>query len=151
MRILAAVALLASLVLPAPAQAGSRSGLVGALRVLHSWDARRAEAWAGSDVVALRSLYVGGSAAGRADVRLLRAYTARGCVVRRLVTQVFALDVLHGDRRTLRLRVFDRVAGGEVVCAGDAEALSSTPPVVRVVELRQTSGRWRVESVSGSG
>ena len=36
-------------------------------------------------------------------------------VVRRIVTQVFAVQVLRSDASTLRLRVFDRVAGGEVV------------------------------------
>ncbi len=116
--------------------------------MLHAWDARRAAAWAASDTSALRSLYVRGSAAGRADVRLLRAYESHGSVVRRLVTQLFAVAVLHHDRGTLRLRVLDRVAGGEVLRDGHATALPSTPPETRILVLRQVSGRWRVESVS---
>ena len=76
-----------------------RADLVDALEVLHAWDTRRARAWAEADADALRALYVRGSAAGRADVRLLRAYAARGLVVRRLVTQVFAVRVLRSDAR----------------------------------------------------
>ena len=75
----------------------TRSELVDALEVLHEWDVRRARAWARADLDALRALYVRGSGAGRADVRLLRAYRARGLVVRRLVTQVFAVRVLRSD------------------------------------------------------
>jgi hypothetical protein len=151
MRILAVVPLMVALAGPAPAAAAPRADLASALEVLHSWDARRADAWAATDVVALRSLYVRGSGAGRADVRLLRAYEARGFVVRRLVTQVFAVGVLHRDRATMRLRVFDRVAGGEVVRDGHAGPLASTPPATRTVELRRVTGDWRVEAVSGSG
>jgi hypothetical protein len=113
MRILAVVPLMVALAVPAAA--APRADLAGALEVLHSWDARRAEAWAATDVVALRSLYVRGSGAGRADVRLLRAYEARGFVVRRLVTQIFAVSVLHRDLAWLRLGVFVGVAGGVVV------------------------------------
>ena len=149
MRILAVLPLLVSLVLPAPAGAAPRADLVRALEVLHAWDARRAQAWADSDAAALGSLYVRGSGAGRADVRLLRAYEAHGFVVRRLVTQVFAVRVLHQDSIGLRLRVLDRVAGGEVRRDGHSQPLSSTPPVARILELRRVSGRWLAESVSG--
>lgn len=147
MRILVVVPLLVGLALPVPAAATPRADLVGALEVLHAWDASRAEAWADSDAVALGSLYVRGSDAGLADVRLLRSYEARGDVVRRLVTQVFAVTVLHHDRSTLRLRVFDRVAGGEVVHEGRTKVLSSTSPAVRTVAFRSVSGVWRVEAV----
>lgn len=148
MRILVVVPLLVALVLPAPAAATPRADVGHALEVLHAWDARRAAAWAGSDVDALRSLYVSGSGAGRVDARLLRSYQARGFVVRRLVTQVFAVRVLHRDPKSLRLRVFDRVAGGRLIGDGRARPLPSTPPAVRTLELRLVSGRWRVESVS---
>ncbi len=87
-----------------------------ASRVLHAWDARREAAWAASDpAMRCAALYVPGSAAATADVRLLRAYGERRLVVRRIVTQVFALRVLHLDRRVLRLWVVDRVAGGVVL------------------------------------
>lgn len=151
MRILAVVPLLVALLLPVPAEAGARTDLVAALEVLHAWDARRAEAWARDDVTALGSLYVRGSRAGAADVGLLRAYEARGAVVRRLVTQVFAVQVLGRDASTLRLRVLDRVAGGEVVQHGHTTALSSSLPVARTIDLRRVARVWRVEAVSGSG
>jgi hypothetical protein len=147
-RILAVVPLLVALLVPAPAASVPRSDVADALAVLHAWDTRRARAWAASDGEALRSLYVRGSGAGRRDVRLLRAYEARGSVVRRLVTQVFAVTVLRRGSTTIRLRVFDRVAGGEVVRDGHVRALSSTPPVVRTLQLRRVSGRWLVESVA---
>ena len=115
--------------------------------MLHAWDARRADAWAHGDAGALRSLYVRVRRPGRADVRLLRAYGARGFVVRRLVTQVFAVSVLQRDPATMRLRVFDRVAGGEVVHDGTAWALSSTRRPASRVDRR--SGCWRVGQRSG--
>lgn len=130
-------------------EAPRRADLVEALEVLHEWDARRARAWAAVDAAALRSLYVPGSGAGRADLRLLRAYADRGVVVRRIVTQVFAVQVLRSDAPVMRLRVFDRVAGGEVMHAGHEEALGSSRPAIRAVELRPGPVGWRVASVSG--
>jgi hypothetical protein len=161
MRILATLGLL--LVLswggpPGPAEGratstagGDRAEVVAGLEALHAWDVRREQAWAATDAAALRSLYVPGSGAGRADLRLLRAYAAHGLVVRRIVTQVFAVRVLHRGRSVMRLRVFDRVAGGEVVQDGRPHALRSSPPVSRDVELRLGTDGWRVASVTGSG
>jgi hypothetical protein len=134
---------------PAP-----RAALTDALEVLHAWDARRARAWAEADPDALGALYVRGSEAGRADVRLLRSYEQRGVVVRRLVTQVFAVRVQGRDATTLRLSVFDRVAGGEMVHAGQTTELRSSRPVTRTITFRHVSGSWRVSGVcgvSGSG
>lgn len=130
---------------------GDRADVVQGLAVLHAWDVRRQQAWAAVDAAALRSLYVPGSGAGRADLRLLRAYAARGLVVRRIVTQVFAVRVLQRTSSVMRLRVFDRVAGGEVVEDGRAVALRSSRPVTRDIELRLGPDGWRVASVSGSG
>jgi hypothetical protein len=59
--------------------------------------------------------------------------------------------VLHQDSTSLGLRVFDRVAGGEVLHDGRGQPLSSTRPASRTLELRVVSGRWVVESVSDSG
>lgn len=129
----------------------TRAKVVQGLEVLHAWDVRRAQAWAAVDAATLRSLYVPGSGAGRADLRLLRAYAARGLVVRRIVTQVFAARVLRRGGTAMRLRVVDRVAGGEVVVDGDSIALRSSPPVGRDIELRLGPDGWRVASVSGSG
>ena len=161
MRILAVLPLLVSLFAPAAhpaAQAASaapspttRSQLVEALDVLHEWDVRRARAWARTDLDALGALYVRGSGAGEADVRLLRAYRAHGLVVRRLVTQVFAVRVLRSDGTALRVRVFDRVAGGEVLDQGGVKPLRSSPPATRTITFRRDAGTWRVAEVSDSG
>ncbi len=128
-----------------------RQVLADALEVLHAWDARRARAWADVDPDALRALYVHGSVAGRADVRLLHAYEQRGVVVRRLVTQVFAARLQRRDAGTLRLSVFDRVAGGVVIHEGQTTALRSSRPVTRTITFRALDGSWRVSGVSGSG
>jgi hypothetical protein len=177
MRFLAALPLLVSCTPAAPSDAqpdaqpdaqsartsivATRTDLVEALEVLHSWDAQRARAWARADPDALRALYARGSAAGRADVQLLRAYRARGLVVRRLVTQVFAVRVLRSNDSSLRLRVFDRVAGGEVLDHGDPEQgnpeqgsaapLRSSRPVTRTIVFRLDGATWRVGEISGSG
>lgn len=154
MRLLPLLAVLAVLAVPPAAADGAapRSpDLRRALTVLHGWDEQRAAAWAGVDETALEALYVPGSAAARADVRLLRSYAARGVVVRRLVTQVFGVRVLavSGDR--ISLRVLDRVAGGVAVDHGRALPLASSPPAVRRIDLVLHEGSWRVRAVSGSG
>ena len=129
----------------------TRTDLVNALEVLHDWDAQRERAWAQADPRALRRLYVPGSAAGRADIRLLRAYRSHGLVVQRLVTQVFAVRVLRDDASSLRLRVFDRVAGGEVLEHGEVVPLRSSRPVTRTITFSRDAGTWRVSGISGSG
>lgn len=152
MRFLVLLPLLLSWAVPSAAAVPSpgvdqRADLVVGLEVLREWDARRARAWAVGDELALRSLYVRGSAAGEADVGLLRSYAERRVVVRRLVTQVFAVRVLRRDATTVRLQVFDRVAGGEVVRRGRPARLRSGPPATRDVELRLVGRSWRVATV----
>jgi hypothetical protein len=128
-----------------------RAELRRALTVLHAWDSSRAAAWAGSDARALLALYARGSSAGPADVRLLGSYTARGFVVRRLVTQVFGARLLLGTPDRLVLRVLDRVAGGEVETPDGEVPLPSTRPAVRRLVLEREVGGWRVASVTGWG
>jgi hypothetical protein len=168
--LLVALFALGSLLSP-PQPAEDRDDLVAASTILHAWDGRRESAWAASDAGALRSLYVRGSSAGAADVRLLRAYGARRLVVRRIVTQVFTLRVLHRDSMHLTLRVVDRVAGGVVATLGSlrkdevlsrraldttrprdtTRPLGTTRPVVRVVVLRRVGRDWKVAEVSARG
>lgn len=121
--------------------------LLTASSVLHSWDARREAAWASSDPAALRALYAAASSAARSDVRLLRDYTRRGLVVRRIETQVLALDVLHADDRHLRVRIVDRVAGGDI----SGRPLGTTRPKTRVVVFRRAGADWQVVSVTERG
>jgi hypothetical protein len=130
---------------------GGREELRHALAVLHDWDDRRARAWAESDVSALRSFYVSHSTAARSDVRLLRSYTARGFVVRRIVTQVFGVRVLRSTPDRLVIRVLDRVAGGQVDQGDRLLALPSSRPAVRRIVLARERGAWRVAAVTGWG
>lgn len=120
--------------------------------VLRDWDRARAAAYAHGDVAALRRLYLGRSAAGRADARLLRRYLARGLRVEGMRTQLLELCVLdHGPRR-LRLRVVERLVGAEAVHrrTGLRQPLPHAAADERVVELRRTpDGAWRVAGVSG--
>jgi hypothetical protein len=147
--VLAALVTVGSL-LSAPQPVESRD-LLAASTVLHAWDARRESAWAASDTGALGSLYVRGSSTGAADVRLLRAYGARGLVVRRIVTQVFAVRVLHRGSTRMSLRVVDRVAGGLVRDGRQTRPLGTTRPVVRVIVLRRVAREWKVAEVSAKG
>lgn len=128
-----------------------RPALVEALGVLRSWDEQRERAWAAADERALVALYAPGSLAGRADRAMLRDYRARGLVVRRMHTQVLALEVLTRTPDRMRLRVLDRVAGGAVRRNGRLLSLAPTKPTAHTLELRRYDDRWVVLSVSGTG
>lgn len=119
--------------------------------VLRAWDRSRAGAFASGDVPALRRLYVEGSAAGVADVALLRAYLRRGVRVEGMGMQLLAVDVLSSGPRRLRLRVTDRVTGAVAVGNGLRTQLPADRASTRVVVLRREPGRarWRMVSVSG--
>jgi hypothetical protein len=116
--------------------------------VLHAWDERRAAAWAAGDVAGLRSLYTSGSAAGRADAAMLRAWRARDLRVEGLVVQLLSVRVLASADGRLRLLVTDRVADGTAVGAGVREELPNDRATTRVVVFRVVAGEWRVASVS---
>ena len=120
--------------------------------MLHAWDARRADAWAAGSPARLRALYVSGSAAGEADVRLLRRYRARGLRVTGMRTQVLALHVLEQRPHRRRVEVSDRLAGAVVVGAGRRTTLPRDAASTRVVTLvRAPGGRWRVAAVTPRG
>ncbi|MBA2953174.1 hypothetical protein GON03_02545 [Nocardioides sp. MAH-18] len=110
---------------------------VSAAAVLHDWDDRRAAAWAAVDAAALRSLYVPGSAAGRADVRLLRQWGARGSRVREMQMQLRCVAVLPARHGRLVLVVTDRVVG----------AGADRPSTWRLA-LRRVGEEWRMAQVS---
>ncbi|NYE38675.1 hypothetical protein F4692_003825 [Nocardioides cavernae] len=120
--------------------------------VLAAWDARRARAWAEADVRGLARLYVEGSRAGRADVRLLRHYRERGLRVEGLTTQVLALEVVERGPRRLELVVTDRVVGGEAVGGATAVALPGDRASTReVVLVRGAGGAWQVVEAREAG
>jgi hypothetical protein len=126
----------------------------GALAVLAEWDARRATAWASGDLRALGRLYVDGSAAGAADVELLRRYVARGLVVRGLRMQVLRARVLTSRPRLLEVEVTDRVAAAVAARPGTrptragSRRLPSDAATTRRLVLRRVGGLWLMEQVS---
>src|SRR3954453_19232105 len=82
---------------------------VDAPAFLHSWDGRRAAAWAAADPAALRRLYVQGSPAGRADVAMLRAWRDRGLHVEGLRMQLLGVRVQRRSSPRMVLEVIDRL------------------------------------------
>jgi hypothetical protein len=134
-----------------PARAPTPPAAFPASDVLRAWDAARADAFADGDVAVLRSLYVDGSAAGTSDAALLRAYLRRGLRVEEMRMQLLAVEVLREERRLLRLRVTDRLAGAVAVGEGTRVPLPRDAASTRVVELRRAPGEpWRVATVRES-
>ncbi len=123
---------------PASRQAADLPVERPAVELLRGWDEQRAAAWAAGSPRLLRDLYVADSAAGRSDVRLLRAYVARGYRVDGLRTQLLALRVLERRADRVRLDVTDRLAAAVAV-----------GPRGRVVLPRDRAGRHRVTLVRG--
>lgn len=115
--------------------------------VLRDWDRRRAAAWASGDAGALAALYVPGASAGRADVAMLTAWTARGLAVDELTTQLLAVQVRARGRSRWVLRVRDRVTGAVAAGAGRAQPLPGGTTSERDVVLRMVGGDWLVASV----
>ena len=134
---------------PGVASAGGTVRPPRAARILRDWDQRRAQAYARADLAALRRLYVAGSSAGTADVRLLRDYRRRGLRVTGLRTQLLAVDVLARGAGRLRVEVTDRVHGGVVVGRRSRVPLPRDAATTRVVSLRRSSPgpAWRVAAV----
>jgi hypothetical protein len=117
------------------------------VELLHAWDARRARAWSRGDPRLLRALYTPGSVAGRRDRAMLRAWAARGLVVRQLRTQLLSVRELARSRSSWTLAVTDRLVGGEAVGAGVRRALPQDRATTRTVRLRRWAGAWRVAAV----
>jgi len=120
-----------------------------AVDVLRAWDERRADAYADGDVAALRSLYVEGSTAGRADARVLRGYLRRGLVVRGMRMQLLDVQVLRRGADRLRVRVTDRLVGAVAVGDGVRRRLPHDRASAQEIVLRRTvTGLWQVASVN---
>ncbi|MCW2757699.1 MAG: hypothetical protein JWO46_1445 [Nocardioidaceae bacterium] len=130
---------------PAPSARPADSVAVAALR---EWDRRRARAWADGDPAALRALYVTGSSAGSADVRLLRRWASHGVRVQGLTEQVLSARVLELRPRRIRLVVTERLAAGSAGRPGTTGVrLPRGTTSTRDVVLRRTTGEWQVVSV----
>jgi hypothetical protein len=116
--------------------------------VLRSWDRRRSAAYAAGSPSRLAALYLPGSQAGRADVRLLRAYRARRVRVVGMRTQVLSLSVLHRRHGRLEVAVTDRLAALRAVAGTGQVRLPRDGATRRVVTLVRIPGSpWRVASV----
>lgn len=115
--------------------------------VLHDWDDRRAAAWSAGDVAGLRTLYVPGSAAGHADVAMLRAWRERGLRVEGMRMQLLDLDVRRASDARLDLVVTDRLTGAVAVGPGVRLPLPRDGFTARRVVLVEREGEWRVAEV----
>lgn len=140
--------LLLSLVLPVLVAAPAAPPAIEAAAVLHAWDERRATAWADGDVTALRSLYVPGSATGRADVAMLRAWVARGLRVEGSSMQLLRVEVRRTDGSRLTLVVTDRLVGAVAVGPGVRRPLPRDRASTRRIVLVRRAGEWRVAQAS---
>lgn len=132
------------------AAAAGEPAPLAAAEVLRDWDRARSRAFADGDAAALRTLYVRGSAAGRADLEVLRAYVRRGLTVTGMEIQLLAVEVLHESSTRLRLRVADRLTGAVALARdGSATRLPDDSASTRVVELVRSgeAAGWRVASV----
>lgn len=143
---------------PTPATARTGVSQVAAdstpLRLLGGWDRARAAAYAEGSVADLRSLYTPGSAAGEADVRMLREYVDRGYRVVGIRMQILRMRVLEHDAGEWRLRVTDRLHRAVAVGHDDRLRLPRDRATTRVIRLVRARGDWKVASVrvvSGRG
>jgi hypothetical protein len=122
------------------------------VRVLHAWDEQRAAAYASGSVKRLRDLYVPGSSAGAADLRVLRGYRERGLRVTHMRTQVLSLAVLDRRPGWRLFGVTDRLVGAVAVRAGRRVALPKDRATShQMTMMRGADGRWRVSEVADPG
>ncbi|HVK30149.1 MAG TPA: hypothetical protein VM575_17555 [Nocardioides sp.] len=120
---------------------------VGSLAVLRDWDRARAAAWEAGDPAALRALYAPASAAGRADVAMLRRWSARGLRVEGMAMQVLAVELQLRTGRRLVLVVTDRLVGAVAVGPGGRRTdLPRDGASRRRLEFRRLGGDWLLAS-----
>lgn len=125
---------------------------VGSLAVLRDWDRARARAWAAGDVPALRRLYLPGSAAGAADVAMLRSWLRRGLRVTGMSMQVVAVELRRRSLRRIVLVVTDRLVGAVAGSgAGGVRELPRDAETTRRLDLRKVRGRWLLASAQEVG
>jgi hypothetical protein len=121
---------------------------VRAAALLRRWDDARAAAWSAGDHDGLALLYVAGSATGRRDAAMLRAWSRRGVRVEGLRTQVVRVRVVAHRPGRYDLEVVDRVVAGTVVGTGPSRPLPRDGPSTRRVVLVDAGGAWVVGEVS---
>lgn len=108
-------------------------------------DERRARIYATGRPRLLSTVYVAGSAALRDDRATLHAWSDRDLAVTGLRLVLLDLVVLHADRRLVRLRVVDRLAGATATLPqGPTISLPHDNATARVLTLRQVAGQWLI-------
>ncbi len=113
-------------------------------QVVHAWDERRSAAWAAADPAALARLYTPASAAGAADVAMLRAWQERGLRVVDLRMQLLSVETRRRTPHRLVVVVSDRVATAVAVGHGVRRALPRDEVSTRRLVLVRSAGEWRV-------
>lgn len=117
----------------------------GVVRLLRSWDRRRARAYARGDPGALKDLYAAGSRTGAADVAVLRGYVGRDLRVTGMRTQLLGADVVGRGPRRLAVLVTDVLTTAVATSANHRWALPRDRPTTRRVVLVLVAGEWRVD------
>jgi len=125
---------------------GAHDAEPAAIRDYRAWQRRREAAWAAGDPARLRALYVD-SRVARADVRLLRAWLARGVTGLELTHQLLAYEVLTEERDRIRVRVTQRLARAVAVSAGLDRTLPRDAAQTQEVVLRRVDEEWLVARV----
>lgn len=122
---------------------------VASLAVLRDWDRARSAAWARGDLVALRRIYLPGSAVGVRDVAMLRRWVDRGLRVRRMSMQVHSVQLRVRTERRIVLLVTDRLADAVAVpsAGGAPQALPRDGLTTRRLEFRLTRAGWALAAV----
>ena len=114
-------------------------------RVLTALDERRARAYTLARPRLLGDVYVAGSAVLRRDRATLLAWSARRVAVTDLHLDLLALEILHADRRLVRLRVVDRLTRATArLPQGRAVNLPRDEATARILGLRKLAGQWRI-------
>ena len=115
------------------------------VRLLAAWDSARAAAYHRGSVTDLQALYRPGSAAGAADVTLLRGYLARGLRVEGMRMQLLAVEAVQARPGRVAARVTDRLSGSAVVAGERRVALPRDRATSRrVVLVRSGDSAWVV-------
>lgn len=120
--------------------------------VLDRLDAARARALSQGDEALLAAAYAPGSSGLAADRRLVRTLASQGLTAHHVRHGVRQVQVLRASGEDARLRVVD-VLGAYDVRDDGGRVVSRSPPrgeEAHVVELRRTSGGWRLVEIRKS-
>ena len=130
---------------PSPARSTFAGAESDTVRLLRSWDRRRARAYRRGDPSALSALYVPGSRTGAADAAVLGGYLDRDLRVTGMRTQLLGADVVERGERRLTVLVTDVLTGAVAMSGHGRWALPRDRPSTRRVVLVRDAGEWRVE------